>query len=107
DRSFAAVAIENQRDEEFSPPGADEGDLPQAPPGFVQVIDLTGEPTSWSAEPVALTNPDGTALPSFVAAGLDTPQDPEPEYVDINDDNRLVVTLQENNGIVVIDLATR
>jgi hypothetical protein len=34
------------------------------------------------------------------------PTDPEPEYVDINDDNIAVVTLQENNHIVLVDLAT-
>jgi hypothetical protein len=34
------------------------------------------------------------------------PEDPEPEFVDINDDNLCVVTLQENNGIVLVDLTT-
>src|SRR5699024_796924 len=38
--------------------------------------------------------------------GLDTPQDPEPEYVTINDRNQVAVTLQENTGIVLIDLPT-
>jgi hypothetical protein len=49
----------------------------------------------------------GAPLPIVAAAGLDTPQDPEPEYVTINDDNELAVTLQENNGIAVIDLETK
>jgi hypothetical protein len=46
-------------------------------------------------------------LPAEDLAGLDTPEDPEPEYVDINADDQLALSLQENNGVVVIDLATR
>ena len=34
------------------------------------------------------------------------PGDPEPEFVDINERNEAVVTLQENNHIVVVDLPT-
>jgi hypothetical protein len=34
------------------------------------------------------------------------PEDPEPEFVDINDANEVAVTLQENNHIVIIALAT-
>ncbi|MFH0343783.1 MAG: esterase-like activity of phytase family protein [Chromatiales bacterium] len=39
-------------------------------------------------------------------AGLSAyaPQDPEPEFVDINDLNEAVVTLQENNHAVIVDL---
>ncbi len=107
DGAYAAIAMENQRDEEFTPAGHDEGDLPQAPAGFVQVIELGGDASTWTAIPIGLTQPDGTPLESFVAAGLDTPEDPEPEYVDINADNKLVLTLQENNGLVVIDLASK
>lgn len=107
DGKYAAVAIENQRDEEATPAGGAKGDLPQAPAGFVQVVQLDGAPSAWTAQRIDLTNADGSALPSFVAAGLDTPQDPEPEYVSINGENKLAVTLQENNGVVVIDLETR
>ena len=32
------------------------------------------------------------------------PSDPEPEYVDINEDNVALVTLQENNHIVMVDI---
>nr|MDT0522931.1 alkaline phosphatase [Streptomyces sp. DSM 41633] len=35
--------------------------------------------------------------------GLDTPEDLEPEYVSINARGQVAVTLQENNGIAVID----
>ncbi|GAB2445008.1 esterase-like activity of phytase family protein [Nocardioides hungaricus] len=107
DRRYAAVAMENQRDEEFAPPGGEAGDLPQAPPGNLQVIDLQGDPSGWTAQEVPFTRPDGSALPAFTAAGIDTPQDPEPEFVDINADNQAVVSLQENNGVVVVDLASR
>ena len=34
------------------------------------------------------------------------PEDPEPEYVTINQRNQVAVTLQENNGIAIIDLPT-
>ena len=107
DESYAAIAIENQRDEEATPSGRAKGDLPQAPAGFVQVIDLDGAPTTWKADRIDLVNPDGTALPSFVAAGLAEPTDPEPEYVSINSRNQLALTLQENNGVAIIDLRTR
>lgn len=107
DHAYAAIAIENQRDEEFTPEGGEEGDLPQAPAGFVQVIDLGADPTTWVATPVDLVQENGDALPAFVDAGLDSPTDPEPEYVAINADNELALTLQENNGIAIIDLATR
>jgi LPXTG-motif cell wall-anchored protein len=107
DGAYAAIAIENQRDEDFTPAGGDEGDLPQLPAGFVQVIDLNSDPTTWAATPVPFVAEDGTALPSFVDAGLDSPTDPEPEYVTINSTNQLAVTLQENNGIVLVDLPSR
>ena len=34
------------------------------------------------------------------------PEDPEPEFVDINEANQAAVTLQENNHVVILDLAT-
>ncbi|HEV7949346.1 MAG TPA: esterase-like activity of phytase family protein [Glaciihabitans sp.] len=107
DKQYAAIAIENQRDEEFTPDGADEGDLPQLPAGFIQIIELNDDPTSWTADAINLVNEDRSALDALVEAGLDTPIDPEPEYVTINANNQLAVTLQENNGVVVIDLTSR
>ncbi|MEO3785684.1 esterase-like activity of phytase family protein [Actinocorallia sp. B10E7] len=104
---YAAIAIENERDEDFTPDGGDEGDLPQAPAGFLQILDLKGsDPSGWKLRKVPFTQADGSALPSFVQAGLDTPQDPEPEYVAINKRGKVAVTLQENNGIAVVDLRT-
>ena len=107
DEKYAAIAIENQRDEELAPAGRAKGDLPQLPAGFVQVVDLDGAPDAWTAHRIDLVKSDGTALSSFVAAGLTEPTDPEPEYVSINGRNKLALTLQENNGIAIIDLKTR
>ena len=106
DRTVAAIAMENQRDEEATPAGGDEGDLPQLPAGFLQLVDLTpADVTAWAAHPVALVNPDGSPLALLADAGLDTPQDPEPEYVAVNPSgDTLAVTLQENNGVALVDL---
>lgn len=108
DHRHAAIAIENQRDEEATPQGADEGDLPQLPGGSLVLVDLpdAAAPAGWALRPVAFT--DGTEpLAAFVAAGLDTPQDPEPEYVAIDPTGSTVaVTLQENNGVVLVDVAS-
>ncbi|MFC8079648.1 esterase-like activity of phytase family protein [Streptomyces sp. NPDC057307] len=107
DKRYAAIAIENERDEEATPPGGEAGDLPQLPAGFVQIVDLKGDaPTRWRTRAVPLTQPDGRALPALAAAGITEPTDPEPEYVSINGRDQLVVTLQENNGVVLLDLPT-
>ncbi|MBX9394178.1 esterase-like activity of phytase family protein [Streptomyces sp. TRM72054] len=108
DKRYAAIAIENERDEEATPPGGEEGDLPQPPAGFVQIVDLksSSSPAGWRTRAVPLTLADGTALPALAAAGITDPTDPEPEYVSVNRRNQLAVTLQENNGVVVIDLPT-
>ncbi|PUB28743.1 hypothetical protein C8K30_103164 [Promicromonospora sp. AC04] len=104
DGAHAVIAMENQRDEDALPDTGEgeEGDLPQAPAGFLQFVDLPGaNPEAWRARPVTL---DQVAL---AAAGLDTPQDPEPEYVAINpSDTKVAVTLQENNGIAVLDVVS-
>ena len=88
DRRYAAIAIENQRDEDLG-----DGRPPQAPPGFLVIVDLVGDPTDW-----ALRNVDLVGVPDLF------PEDPEPEYVDIDHKNRAVVTMQENNHIAVIRL---
>ncbi|MGW2836858.1 esterase-like activity of phytase family protein [Streptomyces sp. NPDC001493] len=107
DKRYAAVAIENERDEEATPAGGKKGDLPQAPAGFVQIVDLKGaSPQQWRTRPVPFTRPDGSALPVLAAAGLAEPTDPEPEYVSVNSRDQLAVTLQENNGVALIDLPT-
>lgn len=85
--SFLAVAIENERDEEVG-----DGGLPQMPAGFVVKLPLK----DGTVDCAGLQKIDLTGLAS------DTPEDPEPEFVDINSKGEIVVTLQENNHIVVI-----
>ncbi|MFS0886382.1 esterase-like activity of phytase family protein [Aeromicrobium sp. 179-A 4D2 NHS] len=97
DDTLAAVAIENQRDEDATPAGGAKGDLPQAPGGFVQLIDLEASPATWDTRRVDL---DPAVLQE---AGIVAPTDPEPEYVSFNSRGTLAVTLQENNGVVLID----
>jgi len=89
DGRYAAIAIENERDEEVN-----DGAMPQEPPGFLTIVDLVGMPSSWATRDVTLTG---------LAERF--PDDPEPEYVSINADNQAAVTLQENNHVVIVDLA--
>lgn len=90
DGTYAAIVIENERDEDL-----EEGVIPQLPAGKLVVVALDGQPDSWSTTDIDLTGLDGVLEPT----------DPEPEYVDINDDNIAVVSLQENNAVVLVDLA--
>ncbi len=88
DRSLAAIAIENERDETVN-----EGALPQMPAGFLALVSLKDGA------------PDCTTLRRVDLTGLATiaPEDPEPEFVDVNERNEIVVSLQENNHIAIID----
>jgi len=95
DGATAAVAIENQRDEELVVDGV-EGGLPQSPAGFVVALDLAGDPADWTGTPVEVAG-----LP-----GLAFPEDPEPEFVDVDAHGVAAVTLQENNAVVLVDLAS-
>ena len=78
---FAAIAIENERNEDVN-----NEMIPQYPAGNLAIIDLDGN--------VKYVDLRGLA---DIA-----PSDPEPEFVDINDNGEIVVTLQENNHIVVV-----
>ncbi|TQV68159.1 esterase-like activity of phytase family protein [Exilibacterium tricleocarpae] len=89
DGAYAAVVIENERDEDLG-----DGAPPQLPAGSLVRVSLAGAPADWTTATVSLT---GIA---DLFAG-----DPEPEYVDINSANIAVVTLQENNHIVLVDMA--
>ena len=60
--------IENERDEDDN-----DGLLPQPPPGRLQVLTLDGDPDQWGLRTVRLTGLADVA-----------PDDPEPEFVDIN-----------------------
>ena len=91
DGKFIAIVIENERDETVN-----KGALPQLPAGSLVIVDVAGAPATWKTRIVSLAGLEGMLYPT----------DPEPEYVDINDDNIAVVTLQENNHIALIDLAS-
>lgn len=88
DGKYAAVVIENQRDEDEN-----DGLIPQAPAGSLVIVDTVGGPKKWSTRSVDLT---GLEMPAA--------DDPEPEFVDIDDANQAVVSLQENNHLAVVDL---
>jgi hypothetical protein len=83
---YAAIVIENERDEDLG-----NGEPPQPPPGELKIFDVHKR---------SFRTVDLTGIADLF------PDDPEPEYVDINDQNIAVVTLQENNHIVLVDLRT-
>ncbi|WP_176559401.1 esterase-like activity of phytase family protein [Rubellimicrobium roseum] len=87
DGSFLAVAVENERDEEVN-----DGALPQMPAGHVAILTLAGG------------LPDCAGLVRAELTGLAevAPEDPEPEFVDINASGEIAVTLQENNHVVLL-----
>ena len=85
--SFLAIAIENERDED-----AGDGRVPQMPAGTLAMIDLADD----TARCDTLRTADLTGLAEVA------PEDPEPEFVDINGLGETVVTLQENNHVVVV-----
>ncbi|WP_328466820.1 esterase-like activity of phytase family protein [Actinoplanes sp. NBC_00393] len=84
---YVAVAIENERDEDVN-----DGAIPQAPAGWLAVIDTK----TWKVSRIALTGLSAVA-----------PTDPEPEYVSINSRDEAVVSLQENNHLAVVSLSSR
>lgn len=91
DGTYLAIAIENERDEDVN-----DGAIPQLPPGNLTAFKVAdGTPDCASKLVIGLT---GLAD----VAG----EDPESEFVDINADNEVVVTLQENNYLAIVDLAT-
>ncbi|MEZ0214855.1 MAG: esterase-like activity of phytase family protein [Xanthobacteraceae bacterium] len=91
DGSFLAIAIENERDEDLN-----EGALPQLPGGNLTYFPVQDGSIDCATKKVV----DVSGLAAVA------PEDPEPEFVDINGRNQAVLTLQENNHIVVIDLPT-
>ena len=87
DGSFLAIAIENERDEDLN-----DGALPQMPAGSLVIV------------PLADGAPDCDGLKTIDLTGLAeiAPEDPEPEFVSINEAGDIAVTLQENNHIVIL-----
>ncbi len=88
DQRYAAIVIENQRDEDEN-----DGLIPQLPAGRLVVVDLRGSPDWWPLRYV-----------DFTGLAMADASDPEPEFVDINERNQAVVTLQENNHLAVVNL---
>ena len=86
DGSFIAVAIENERDEDLG-----DGRVGQLPGGFLVTVDVA----DGTLDCDSLNVIDVTGLSDIA------PEDPEPEFVDINAAGEIVVTLQENNHIIV------
>jgi hypothetical protein len=91
DGSFIAVAIENERDEDLG-----DGRVPQMPAGYlvIQPLDANG-----AMDCAAQIRVDLTGLADIAG------EDPEPEFVDVNANGEIVVTMQENNHIVVVSAA--
>ncbi len=91
DKTLAAIAIENERDEDVN-----DGQIPQLPAGDLVIVSLKdGAPDCASIKHVTLT---GLAD----VAG----DDPEPEFVAFNSQDEIALTLQENNHIIIIDGTT-
>lgn len=88
DGSFLAVAIENERDEDLG-----DGRVGQMPAGSVFMVDLTAQ---------GLIACDTARVADVTGLADVAPEDPEPEFVSINGENEVVVTMQENNHIVVL-----
>ena len=88
--SFIAIAIENERDEDLG-----EGRVGQFPAGNVTLFDLADNSIQCGTQRVAY-------ITGLADVGGD---DPEPEFVSINGEGEVVVTLQENNHMVVLDRA--
>ena len=87
DGTRALVAVEN--------PNINGSDQPPIP-GFLVALDISdADPANWATTDLALTG-----LADIV------PDDPEPEFVDINSDNLAVISLQSNNHLVLLDLNT-
>ncbi|MCZ4272597.1 esterase-like activity of phytase family protein [Maritalea porphyrae] len=91
DGSLVAVAIENERDEDLN-----EGELPQLPAGFVTIFDIANGVADCSSKRVV----------DLAGLALIGASDPEPEFVDFNSMNEIVVSMQENNHYAIIDGAT-
>ncbi len=85
------MAIENERDEDLN-----DGMLPQEPAGFLTILPLENDLPVCAKKRLV----DLRGLAEIGGS------DPEPEFVDFNSKNEIVVTLQENNHLVIVDAPT-
>jgi DNA-binding beta-propeller fold protein YncE len=92
DGRFLAVAVENERDEDVN-----DGSIPQMPPGYLSILQLGADG--------APSNCDSAGKVDLAGIAAVAGDDPEPEFVDVNAEGIAALTLQENNHIVLIDLA--
>src|SRR3546814_11682361 len=78
--------IENERDEDLN-----DGPIPQMPAGHLAILKLNGGV------------PDCASLMQVDVTGRAdiAPEDPEPEFVGINAQREIALTLQENNHLVI------
>ncbi len=81
--TLIAIAIENERDEDVN-----DGNLPQAPSGFVVIFDAVAK---------TLKTVDMTGVADIAG------EDAEPEFVSFNANDEIALTMQENNWIAIID----
>ena len=88
DRTIAAIAIENERDEEVN-----DGAIPQMPAGDLVLLSLK----DGAVDCGSLKRVDLTGLAAVAG------DDPEPEFVAFNGLDEVAVTLQENNHVVIVD----
>jgi hypothetical protein len=84
--TFVMVAIENERDEDLG-----DGRVGQMPAGWVSKVSVTDGVMDCNIQKI-----DVTGLADIAG------DDPEPEFVDVNSLGETVVTMQENNFMVVI-----
>ena len=85
---MVVVAIENERDEDFG-----DGRVGQQPAGYMVTVGIANEAMDCDT----LKKIDVTGLTEIA------PEDPEPEFVDVNANGEIAVTLQENNAIIVLN----
>ncbi|KPF70671.1 alkaline phosphatase [Bosea sp. AAP35] len=88
DKTKLVIAIENERDESLN-----KGALPQLPAGNLTLIGIKDGGVDCASRQVV----DMTGIAAV------EPTDPEPEFVDVNQDGLAVITLQENNHIAIVD----
>ena len=87
DGSFVSIAIENERDEDLG-----DGRTGQMPGGTLVMFDVAD----------GVIDCDTMRMADLTGLAEVSPEDPEPEFVDINDLSETVVSLQENNHMVVV-----
>ncbi len=90
-QDMVAIAIENERDEDLN-----DGEIPQMPAGDLVLVPMQDGKLVCGE----LKHVDLTGLAEIA------PTDPEPEFVDFNALGEVVVTLQENNHLVIVDSKT-